>query len=139
MRTLSFLTICTCLFLTNSISASDKPDNGNSEQIISAQSQHHAVYWISNRSCADLDSDSYVDQVNFTVSWQYSGPSSHPGIAYIVTISSPYGTLAQFQDSAIGQVSGSKNYSIKVQSTASMGFTDSSDIYISVNGSNGEP
>lgn len=122
-------------------SCSEEPNNDNkssSEQKLSIGEQHHAVYWISQRSCADANYDSYVNQVNFTVSWEYSGPSSHPAIAYTVTISSPFdGTLAKFQDSAIGQPVGAKNYSIKVNSSAVMGAIDSNNIYIRVEGADG--
>ncbi|RHU24651.1 MULTISPECIES: hypothetical protein [unclassified Parabacteroides] len=110
------------------------PSNeNNTTWIVSLSSENHVDYRISNISYS-YDSYGYVEKVNFTVSWQYTGPLTNPQVVYIVNIKSGYfdNDLGSFQDSAIGKPSGTKEYSIKLKSPHS-----SSDIYLSIYGSDG--
>lgn len=92
-----------------------------------ASSTNHVDYSVSNKKC---DTNSTV---NFTVSWQYTGSLTRPDIAYIVRLGTSDGReITSFLDTARGQISGSKDYSIKLGSSYDCWTLD-----ITVSGSDG--
>lgn len=137
MKHLVLLFIVTFLCSANCVFASDientSSNENNSSSIVSVSSENHVDYKISNISYS-YASSGYVEKVNFTVSWQYIGPLTHPQIVYIVSIKSGYfdNDLGSFQDSVRGNPSGTKDYSVKLNSPHSQG-----DIYLSIVGSDG--
>ena len=82
-------------------------------------SDNYVKYTISNKETVDMNHDGYIDRINFKVNWVYSGSLSLPHIVYVVTIKEDNVILDEFQDSAIGEVAGSKSYSIDCQSRLS--------------------
>lgn len=132
MKHLLFLIVAAFLCNVNSVFASDVENASSNEILIS--SANHVDYRISNISYSYGAYGSSVEKVNFTVSWQYTGPLTNPHVVYVVNIKSGYfgNDLGSFQDSAIGKPSGTKEYSIKLNSPHS-----DNDIYLSIYGSDG--
>ncbi|MCS2892567.1 hypothetical protein NXY11_11460 [Parabacteroides faecis] len=112
---LLLLLIIALSFSFNSINAEESNNNPGEAFLSSTTATHHVVYNIINKNPQDTNGDGYIDQLNFTVIWQYTGPLEYPQIVYIVKLKNSYGTeLLSFQDSKRGaEHYGSKNYSIK--------------------------
>ncbi|WP_140392861.1 hypothetical protein [Parabacteroides sp. An277] len=102
---------------------------------VTLNSDNYVKYTISNKETVDMNNDGYIDRVNFKVNWVYSGSLSLPHIVYIVTIKEDNVILDEFQDSAIGEFSGSRSYSIDCQSRLSE--NDGWRITIGIVGSDG--
>lgn len=101
------------------------------------QSQHYVQYFISNKHTEDSNGDDYIDKLSFTVNWLYSGPLERPHIVYIVTIRYNDTILKQFQDSAIGQITGSKDYVIYENFPLHIEDDNGYQIAVSIVGSDG--
>lgn len=133
------LLICSVLSLSfSSINASTTDDNLLKEESLlsSTNVTHHVVYDITNKQ-AIVDSQGYVNQLKFTVTWLYQGPLAHPHIAYVVSVRTMYGAeIVNFQDSKRGGTAyGSKNYSITLSTP--LGNYESQFLNYSIVGSDG--
>lgn len=138
MKNLKFIGLVALLLSSSSIISSSAQTNLSGEELSGnkillpvekeASSTNRVDYSVSNKNC---DTNSTV---NFTVSWQYTGSLTRPDIVYVVTIYTAAGSvMTSFQDSAIGQISGSKDYSIKLSSS----LIDCGSTRITVSGSDG--
>lgn len=137
MKNLKFIGLVALLLSSSSIISSSAHTNLSGEELSGnkillpvekeASSTNHVDYSVSNKKC---DTNSTV---NFTVSWQYTGSLTRPDIAYVVKIGTSDGReITSFLDTARGQISGSKDYSIKLTTSDTC-----ESVVITVSGSDG--
>jgi|GEM_PF-4539714 len=72
-------------------------------------------YWITEMQCEE--SSGYVTSVSFVVNWQWGGFGPAQIVYQVEVLGGGY-PIHMFMDSAIGQPTGSKRYSIKVNPSA---------------------
>lgn len=125
------------MLFTSNLFARDVESETTDCTSVTVDADHNVRYWISGKETVDMNNDDYIDQVNFTVNWSYSGSSSLPHIVFIVTIKEDDVILHEFQDSAIGEAVGSREYSIDCQSR--LLENDGWRITIGIVGSDGSP
>lgn len=138
MKNLALLIFSALSFSFGNINASTTQLNLLNEDflLLTTNATHKVVYDITNKQQI-CDSQGYVTQIKFTVTWLYQGPLEHPHIAYFVNIKTIFGTnIVNFQDSKIGGTAyGSKDYTIKLDTP--LGPYESAVLNYSIVGSDG--